>query len=151
MRRGQAFEVFRLLIAAVIAGAILMVLLNILGGVGIRTQDPQDFVNQAVQSLATTGGIKTSSVITFEKGQAILLSAAATSATLDPECVLPATQGQQSDSSLLGSNECFKVDNGLIEYVCTQKTKAKIRVTCIPETGGNTTCPVTCYVDIIKP
>ena len=34
MQRGQAFDAFKLLIAAVVAGAILVVLLNILGGVG---------------------------------------------------------------------------------------------------------------------
>jgi|GEM_PF-7070313 len=56
MRRGQAFEVFRLLIAAVIAGAILMVLLNVLGGLTITTQDPDDFVRQAVKSMAAEGG-----------------------------------------------------------------------------------------------
>jgi len=140
MRRGQAFEVFRLLIAAVIAGAILMVLLNILGGVGIRTQDPQDFVNQAVQSLATTGGIKTSSTITFEKGQAILLSAAAASATLDSSCV---------DAGSVFDTTCFTASGDVIEYTCTQKKKAKIRVKCVPQTSG--TCPVKCEVSIIKP
>ena len=151
MRRGQAFEVFRLLIAAVIAGAILMVLLNILGGVGIRTQDPQDFVNQAVQSLATTGGIKTSSTITFEKGQGILLAAAATAATMDTGCVKAATGTSYQSSNSVLNDSCFDVSTDMIQYTCPQKRKAKILVKCIPETSGASSCPVTCYVDIIKP
>jgi len=141
MRRGQAFEVFRLLIAAVIAGAILMVLLNILHIIQPRTQDPQDFVNQAVQSLATTGGIKTSSTITFEKGQAILLSAAAAAATIDTGCV---------QAGSVFDPQCFNTNGGMIEYVCTQKRKAKIRVKC-EQSSSNPNCPVMCDVEIIKP
>ncbi len=145
MRRGQAFEVFRLLIAAVIAGAILMVLLNILGGVGIRTQDPQDFVNQAVQSLANNGGIRTSAAITFEKGQAILLSAAATSATLDSSCVTC----DNADIKVKGFTCSKSKDGDILSYTGAHKVRAKIQVKCAPQ--NDATCPVKCTVSIIKP
>ena len=87
MRRGQAFEVFRLLIAAVIAGAILMVLLNVLGGLTITTQDPDDFVKQAIKSMAAEGGAKTSNTIVFKSGMMVNLKAAAGAAVIDSSCV----------------------------------------------------------------
>ncbi len=90
MKRGQAFEVFRLLIAAVVAGAILMVLLQILGSFTTPTQDPQKVAAQFVRDLSGYGGVRVSDPITFKKNMAIDLAAVAREASVPEDCVFGA-------------------------------------------------------------
>ncbi len=134
MRRGQAFEVFRLLIAAVIAGAILMVLLNVLGGLTITTQDPDDFVRQAVKSMAAEGGAKSSNTIVFKTGMMVNLKAAAGAAVISSDCVT-------ADTSEVSGWDCS-------DKVCTYsgpKVRGYIQVICNPPESGSS-CPIECTV-----
>ena len=58
MMRGQAFDTFKLMIAAVVAVAILGILLAILGGISLPGQDPATMIRgqlqQAVQYPGST-------------------------------------------------------------------------------------------------
>jgi len=143
VRRGQAFEVFRLLIAAVVAGAILMVLLNILGGLTITTQDPDDFIKQSIKSMATDGGVKTSSTIVFKPGMAVNLKAAAAAATLNPDCVKKASDDSMCKSG--GAADGWSCNDGICTY-SGGKVRGYIAVVCNPSSGSDTSCPVTCDV-----
>ena len=138
--RGQAFEVFRLLIAAVVAGAILMVLLGILGGLTTPTQDPQEVAAQLVTKLSNNfGGTATSDPITFKKGSAIYLPAVAAKAALGKDCVA----GDVDDAL----STRFKVEDDYITYEGSTNFTARVKVTCEEESGGS--CPVKCTVTII--
>ncbi len=139
MRRGQAFEVFRLLIAAVIAGAILMVLLNVLGGLTITTQDPDDFVRQAVKSMAAEGGAKTSNTIIFKPGMMVNLKAAAGAATIGSDCVKADT----------GSVSGWSCSDGICSYQ-GPKIRGYIQVVCNPPDSGSGDCPIVCTVTFKK-
>ena len=123
MKKGQAFEVFRLLIAAVVAGAILMVLLQILGGFVTPTQDPQKVAAQFVKDLSTYGGTKVSDPITFKKGATIDLGAVSREAAMPTNCV---TGGV---SEALGSNK-FEKAGDLIQYSGSANYVARVWVRC---------------------
>ncbi len=137
--RGQAFEVFRLLIAAVVAGAILMVLLGILGGLTTPTQDPQEVAAQLVTKLSNNfGGTATSDPITFKKGSSIYLPAVAAKAALSRECV------KGDVDSALSSR--FKVDGDYIKYEGSTNFTARVKVECTESQGE---CPVECTVSVV--
>ncbi len=136
--KGQAFEVFRLLIAAVIGGAILMVLLGILQGIISPTTDPQTATAQLVKKNSKFGGIGTTDVITFRKDMYIDLRAVAREAYLDTECV--------KVGDVLEGFE--KKDDKVIRYAGTG-TRAKIMVECTE--SENKKCPIECTVSIIRP
>lgn len=124
MRRGQAFEVFRLLIAAVVAGAILMVLLQILGGFVIPTQNPQNVAVQYVKNNRTYGGTSTTlDPITFKRGTTIDLRAVAREAAVSKECLVGAV-----DDSLKSK---FSINDSKIEYTSGAKSVANVRVSCV--------------------
>ena len=122
MRKGQAFEVFRLLIAAVVAGAILMVLLQILGGFATPTQDPQKVAAQFVKDLRDYGGIKVSDPITFKKNTTIDLGAVSREAAVPEDCVTGAVAGAIRNK--------FQVSGDLINYVGSANYIAKVWVRC---------------------
>ncbi len=63
--RGQAFDTFKLMIAAVVAVAILGILLSILGTIKPPAGDPKSVGNQLLRECAPTCGGKTSDVIRF--------------------------------------------------------------------------------------
>lgn len=121
MRRGQAFEVFRLLIAAVVAGAILMVLLQILGGFVTPTQDPQKVAAQFVKDLSTYGGVRVSDPITFKPDTTIDLAAVAREASLSADCVCPGKNETSGDFSM---GRDYITYNGRSNYV------ARVKVAC---------------------
>jgi len=140
--RGQAFEVFRLLIAAVVAGAILMVLLGLLQGLITPTTDPQTAAAQLVKKYATYGGVGSTDLIDFRKGMAIDARAIAREAYLDEGCVIV-------DTDLEG----FKcTDNKVCEYTSNVGTKARIRVECAEDVDGinNSDCSMECRITITR-
>jgi len=150
MGRGQAFEVFRLLIAAVIAGAILMVLLSILGPVRPLTQNPDDFVKQSIKNLAREGGARTSQPVVFDHGMLINLRAAAAAAVIDPSCVCYVDQ--------TGGWKPASYDDYVLEY-SGAKLRGQISVVCSALSGSASpycssctpdTCNVCCKVVFSK-
>ncbi len=153
MRRGQAFEVFRLLIAAVIAGAILMVLLSVLGGLTITTQAPDDFIKQAIKSMATEGGVRTSNTIVFKNGMAVNLAAAAGAAVLDVGCVdtyVDATLPWSCDSSTHLCDYSGGSQRGYIRVVCNPITGTGQKVGKCSTAFDSTTCSLACCVEFHK-
>ncbi len=68
--RGQAFDAFKLLIAAVVAGAILVIILSMLGGFVTPGGDPITVMAQTVQQLRGSpySGMTSTQVVTFSKG-----------------------------------------------------------------------------------
>lgn len=69
--RGQAFSVFELMIAAIVAVAILFVLLPILGGLDTgATGGPRDAVSNSL-SAVRTGGNQISTAFNLENGDSI--------------------------------------------------------------------------------
>ncbi len=150
--RGQAFEVFRLLIAAVVAGAILMVLLGLLQNLITPTTDPQTAAAQLVKKYATYGGTGATDYIQFRKGMAIDAAAIAREAYLDPSCV-----GVSADNDVGG----FNCTDGRCIYTNDIGTRAIIFVECGDNvtlsnsgttTGGAGTgsCSIKCQITVKK-
>lgn len=71
--RGQAFDVFKLLIAAVVAGAILLIMLNVLKIIpGIGTQQPSQVAAEHVKSkLNDIGNPVLVPNVTFNPGDSL--------------------------------------------------------------------------------
>ena len=139
--RGQAFEVFRLLIAAVVAGAILMILLGILQGMVTPTQDPQQAAAQLVKKYSDYGGKGTSDVITFTPGSSIYLPGVAAEASMDTECVKGAVDQKMSSR--------FSTSDEYITYSGKTNYKARLQVECIQETSSGSECPIECTVTVV--
>ncbi len=146
--KGQAFEVFRLLIAAVVAGAILMVLLGLLQGLITPTTDPQTAAAQLVKKYSTYGGVGSTDLIDFRKGMAIDARAIAREAYLDLGCV-----GVKAD---IDGFDCSSTQ-GVCEYTKPVGTKARIKVNCgtnvqVENSAGNS-CPedsMKCQITITR-
>src|SRR3989344_1875933 len=89
----QAFDVFQLLIAAVVAGAILLVLLQTLKLIpSIGSQTPNDKASDAVKGQVNTlGVVNTYKDVTFNPQQSLVArTIASASGSLSPDqvCVL---------------------------------------------------------------
>ncbi len=83
MQRGQAFDAFKLLIAAVVAGAILVILLSMIGGFVPVGQDPLTVMGQELNKVKKGGVASTSSqVVQFQEGQEFTANAVAKEAGL---------------------------------------------------------------------
>jgi len=72
-QKGQAFDVFKLLIAAVVAVVILTLLLSIIGGIGIIGQgDPGEEAQTLIKDLVSSRGkVGTSQEVTFSTNTSI--------------------------------------------------------------------------------
>ena len=106
-KRGQAFDAFKLLIAAVVAGAILVIILSMLGGFITPGGDPVTVMAQSVQSVrgAPGSGTVSSQIVQFQKGQVISTTAIETKAGVNEGTVhFCGVEGDQnSDSGSCGS------------------------------------------------
>lgn len=77
-QRGQAFDVFKLLIAAVVAGSILLILLQVIGGIpGIGQKDPNTEASNLVKN-----GVNSPASPQFSKGITFTESVSLTSKTI---------------------------------------------------------------------
>lgn len=87
-QKGQAFSVFELMIAGVVAFAILMVLMQVIGGVGTGTaQDAETALSDAID--ATSGySQKVANNFVIEKGAPVSNVSLALSTDYDPEQIL---------------------------------------------------------------
>ena len=150
MRRGQAFEVFRLLIAAVVAGAILMVLLNVLNIIKPPSTNPKDAVKTLIQSYIDTGG-GNGQEVEFQQGEIIDVKGIAMSLGLsqDSVCVDPSSMSSYitGASDLCKNSALFSCNNDTIIYKGTaRRYKAKIFVYCgqgVCSSGNGISCGVT--------
>ncbi len=87
--RGQAFDAFKLLIAAVVAGSILVIILSMLGGFVTQGGDPVTVMAQQVQSYRGSpgaGGLSTQ-IVQFQPNNVISSTAIETKAGINPGTV----------------------------------------------------------------
>lgn len=83
-KKGQAFDAFKLLIAAVVAGSILVILLNIIGGITLTTQEPVQVMGQEMSSVSAGGICSISTnVVEFTRGTTIQSDAVAVKAGMN--------------------------------------------------------------------
>ncbi len=127
--RGQAFDVFKLLIAAVIAGAILLILLQIIGGLGpIGTQDPNEIASNQVKGKINNPGLAVTVDATFSRDNpsivAKTVASKAVGLSANQICV------QVSPNAPNFSN--FKVDNdfSIVQYTGQFSQQVKLLVIC---------------------
>ena len=99
-RKGQAFDAFKLLIAAVVAGAILVIILSMLNGFNAPSGNPTTVMSQLVQSLkSSVGSGKVSmQVVQFRPGDVVGADGVEQSAGVNPGTVhFCASSGGESD------------------------------------------------------
>ena len=83
---GQAYSVFKLLIAAIIAVAILYILISIIGGINIFGSDVQTVAKQIIQKqVDMPGQLDTSTAAIFKAGTNLAPSALVGNSGLTPE------------------------------------------------------------------
>jgi len=83
---GQAYSVFKLLIAAIIAVAILYILISIIGGINIFGSDVQTVAKQIIQKqVDMPGQLDTSTAAVFKSGTNLAPSALVGNSGLTPE------------------------------------------------------------------
>ena len=136
--RGQAFEVFRLLIASVVAGAVLMVLLNILGVIRPPSTDPGDAIKTLLQKYMVTGGGSAQEV---EFVPPIVVDVRTIAANLgyseDSVCVRSDEVARRLGATSLCGKAGFTCNEDVISYAGRTRRKAKVAVYCsIGACGG---------------
>lgn len=148
MRKGQAFEVFRLLIAAVVAMVILMVLFNVLNLVRPPGTQPGKAVKSLLEEYVQSGGgggvdveferdsiVNVGSIVENELGY-----------SSDMVCVVDKIDAANITNTLCDSDFKCDFDNKTIRYTGGKKRrKAKIYVYCADGAcgGSDFACAVT--------
>ena len=126
--RGQGFDVFKLLIAAVVAGAILLILLQTLQVLPtLGSQGPTDSAANAIKSqINNPGSVKFLDNITFNRGD-----------SLNAKTIASQSKGLGEDQVcvMLGKNapnvSNFKATNGkIISYNGSFAQKTRLLVLC---------------------
>ncbi|MDP2666594.1 MAG: hypothetical protein Q8P05_03780 [Candidatus Diapherotrites archaeon] len=99
--RGQAFSTFQLLIAAVVALAILVLLLNIIGSLPfLSTQKPStESVNLIKSQVNEPGALRTSNRLIFVRDDSLNTRAIASSSGILTEAQLCISKGDHEDTS----------------------------------------------------
>lgn len=149
--RGQAFEVFRLLIAAVVAGAVLMVLLNILGVIRPPSTDPGDAIKTLLQKYMETGGGSAQEV---EFVPPITVNVKTIAANLGyPEesvCVKSDEVARKLGATSLCNSAGFDCRDDTISYTGRTRRKAKVAVYCAMDVcGGGRSNTMQCAVGVL--
>jgi hypothetical protein len=149
MRRGQAFEVFRLLIAAVVAMVILMVLFNVLNLVRPPGTSAKEAVKNLIESYIETGG-GNGAEVEFQKGELVSISGIAMDLgySSDYVCVANSIPDAGINNSLCGNEFTCDNTNKYIRYDGTKRRrKARVYVYCAEgectKTKGRVECAVT--------
>ena len=134
-QKGQQFEVFKLLIAAVVAVVILTLLLTIIGRINIFGQgNPQDEAGKIVDALTPTNGVsRTSEQVIFKTNDGISDRgiASKTRGTLSEEqiCVLPGDFADQVPEKFQ-----YNGNGKSVVYVGTSQQSAEVIAIC--DTGS---------------
>ena len=146
--KGQAFDAFKLLIAAVVAGSILVIILSMLGGFITPGGSPVTVMAQTVQGLRTSpdAGTVSSQVVQFQKDSVISTKSVESKAGINPGTVFfcigkgqasGGTNGATPDCSDMDtacpegysfSSNYFDVSSGANTVRATQKVSGKIWV-----------------------
>ena len=127
--KGQANSVFKILIAAVVAGAILMILMNTLNFIpSIGGEDPNSSATDRVKSSINTPGIPTFVDVTFSKDNSLNSKAIALqSKVIDKErvCVLVSESAPNYDAFEDMNNKHL-----VVQYTGSYSVKTRLMVMC---------------------
>ncbi|MFA5930773.1 MAG: hypothetical protein WC821_00510 [archaeon] len=133
-QKGQAFSVFELMIAGVVAFAILIVLLTVISGFGFNPQNnPKDAI---IQGLKTAGisGSTTTQVFSMEPGQTLLATNFAAALGYDVESVYFCKSEKVTNASLTVNEADVSGDAGTnistVKWSGATKQKFLARVVC---------------------
>ena len=151
MNKAQAFDVFQLMIAAVIAVAILGILLSIIGQIFIPSQRPIQMAQEKLtDAYQYEGGIFTSATkATFQKGDTIPLSIFSKNVGAWPITLVCARYITDSTNDLA---TCDTTNKQIIVKktfeaeisACCKKIEGNncyLYVGCTPNNCGDTACP----------
>jgi hypothetical protein len=131
--RGQAFSTFQLLIAAVVALAILVLLLNIIGSLpNLGGQKPNKIASDLVASQVNAPSeLRTSNPVAFTKEDSLNAKAIASASGVVTEGQLCLSTG----NFVAGEDFDYSgADNGVIKYNGTANLRVRISVLC--DTGS---------------
>lgn len=130
--RGQAFSTFQLLIAAVVALAILVLLLNIIGSLpNLGGQKPNKIASDLVASQVNAPSeLRTSNPVTFTKEDSLNAKAIATASGVVTEGQLCISQGDFVDQE----SDFQQVGDGVLRYSGGSNLRVRISVLC--DTGN---------------
>lgn len=127
-QKGQAFDVFKLLIAAVVAGAILLILLQVLGALpGFENKVPNTTAANTVKSQVNNIGTPTTvKDVTFSENDALTASAIAEkSGSLSREQICLVVSGKLPNKGKF-SNET----PAMIQYTGQSTQRTRLVVLC---------------------
>ena len=149
MRRGQAFEVFRLLIAAVVAMVILMILFNVLNFVNPPGTRPKEATKNLLESYIDMGG-GSGAEVEFQRQEIVAVGEIVQNLgySSDYVCVVDSIPDAGIDKSLCGKDFVCDKTHKYIKYDGTKRRrKARVYVYCAEgectKTKGRTECAVT--------
>ncbi|MCK4327704.1 MAG: hypothetical protein KAW41_04475 [Candidatus Diapherotrites archaeon] len=134
MQRGQAFDAFKLLIAAVVAGAILVILLSMISGFVPVGQDPLTVMGQELNKVKKGGVCSTSSqVVQFSDGQEFSADAVAREAGINLGqvqfcCSGVEDEGGKCDGYMFDDEDAFDCDEASL--LVTAQMSGKVRSCC---------------------
>ncbi len=125
--KGQANSVFKILIAAVVAGAILMILMNVLEDIiSPVKEDPNNFATNLVESNINSAGIPDFTNVTFSKDDSLNSKTIALKSKVidkDRVCVLVSKGAPNYDG--------FSSNNSLmVQYTGSYNIKTRLMVMC---------------------
>lgn len=129
--KGQAYSVFKILIAAVVAGAILLILLQTLKLVpNLSGQEPNDVAAEVVKSqLNDLGIVKPRNDVTFNPGDSLnAKTIAENSEALSREqvCVLVSPNAPRGDDEGVWSHET----GALVQYNGSSAQRTRLLIVC---------------------
>ncbi len=125
--KGQTFDVFKLLISAIIAGVILTVLLSIIqSGPIIPGQSPSDLATAKLKEAYSTGtgSLLQSNLVSFSNQAQLNPSTLAENADLVSEQVC-VSSGDATNASKFSVNS-----DGIVTYIGSGTFRAKLSVLC---------------------
>lgn len=126
--RGQAFSVFELMIAGVVAFAILIILLMVIGGVSLTSsQDAKTVMANAISSVSPSG-TTTTSEFTLKRNEEIASEDLIEKTGLDAQSMFFA-KGQFGENSAV-IVEAVPEDGSFIRYTGSIDLKARAKVVC---------------------
>ena len=131
MQKGQAFDAFKLLIAAVVAGAILVILLSMIGGFMPVGQDPLTVMGQELNRVKKGGVASTSTqVVMFAEGQEFTADAIAREAQVNLGNVKFCCDESVSDKCTGYTFDSDSFDCSEDNLVVNSQISGKIRASC---------------------
>ncbi|MEK6902187.1 MAG: hypothetical protein AABX02_01190 [archaeon] len=134
--RGQAFSTFQLLIAAVVALAILVLLLNIIGSLpNLGGQKPNKVASDLVASQVNSPAeLRTSTNVPFGKDDSLNAKSIASTSGVITEGQICLSLGDHAEASGETGFHLQGVNNNIITYDGSSSLRVKISVLC--DTGG---------------